>query len=214
MSNEKKTKSLFKIIDTFLFKQVDQFLESQSYQKISEKLSELDSHTQKSLNHLLNFVIILIPCLFVFLFYQGNQTLKEELQIKKDTLSSIHNFRQYKAQVDALSISLNSPVSISSRSDLESKISTRTRNLNIPANKLRIQDFESHMSSDTLMETIVKFNLSEMTMTQFSNFLTIALNEFRMKASVIDLSLNSSTDLIGGMLEFIHLAKVETSEPN
>lgn len=210
-SEANKKRSLFEIIDQFLFQKVDQFLQSQANQKITDAFANLDPKSQKYANHLLTLIILILPLFVVFNFVSHNRELKAEYQIKQEILSNIHQFRGKKSNTDALYVSLGSPIAISSRQDLQSKMNPRMRNFNLSQNQIIIDDFKFDPVSSELGETIVRFNLKELTMTDLSNFFSLMLNEYKMRSTQIEIELNESSELLGGNVEFVHLKRISSA---
>lgn len=210
-SEEANTKnSFFAKIDSFIFKQVDIFLSSQSYSKMTDSFNELDTRTKKYLNHLLTIMAVSLPLFLVIYTYLGNRKLLSELEVKQSVIEKIFEYRQNKVKASGLATSLSSPISIESQQDFMSKIGPRLRNSNIDARKVRIENFSFNAISSTLGETYSKFSLRDMTMTDFTSFLTIMLNDFRVISQSLEINRDSSTELLSGEIEFIHLRRIES----
>lgn len=211
--NQVSKKSLFKSIDQIVFKQVDNFLNSSHHQKLSEQLADLDQNSKKYLNHFLTLLFIALPAFLVFQMSSTNRELREELHTKKETLSTIYQLRETRNQSEALSQSLLSPVAINSQSDLQNRLTNRLRNLNIAADKVRIESFDSYQKTDQITEQEIRIRINQMTLTDLTGFLGVALNEYRLKSRYVELNRDDNSQLIDGTIEFLHLRRA-SSEPS
>ena len=88
MSENKE--SIFKKIDTFLFKQVDVFKASAVYAKIQEPMSLMDDEVRLYVNNSIAILFIIIPLFFIGFFLYLNLNLRAENKVKKE--NHIHLF--------------------------------------------------------------------------------------------------------------------------
>ena len=127
-----KISAIFRPLDEFIFRQVDQLKSSGLYGKISEKMSTLDEGAQKVVNHAVTILAISIPLLLILFFLFQNLEKRNELSVKKEINDSISTFLRNQEEIATQGTLLISAVPLKSESELKGKISAlvSTRGLN------------------------------------------------------------------------------------
>lgn len=213
MEDTKKNRlknSFFSKFDAFIFQKIDIFLQTPTYQKIQDKFSELDSQSQKYSNHLITLILLLLPLYLIFHIYLGNSSLKNELELKQSIITKIHQFRSNQALVNTYHQNYSSPVTLDTRQAFETHFRPRIQRHNIQSQQVKIQSYDFYPISSSYAEAILSLKLKDMTLTEFSNLLSVVLTDYKMQPLEIEITKNDNNQLLSGTLNLTHIQKSQT----
>jgi hypothetical protein len=197
MSENKE--SLFKKIDTFLFKQVDVFKASAVYAKIQEPMSLMDDEVRLYVNNSIAILFVIIPLFFLGFFLYLNLNLRSENKIKKEILSVGQEIIVNRGEVNSTAqmLILNG---IDNEMSLNQKIKSIASTSGIDGNKLQVSQFttDSGFAGTNRISAIITVN-------RFSaNDLTHLLNSLiyreRIKVSGMNLRKNETEAQLDGII--------------
>ena len=196
-------------IDEFVFKQTDVFKTSFFHQKLVSLIGELPAARQKMVGQAITITVICIPLIFVFVLFFGNIGMKSDLEMKKEILALSNEYLNQKAQVSMLSGDLLSPIPISSRTDFQERLKAALDSKKIDNNKIVIEDFKGDSSSKTIKRTEADLAFTGFSINEFSNILTVLIEDFKSKVSIFSVTKNQKTSLLSGRFHLIHYGRME-----
>lgn len=202
-----KSKNIFTKTDEFIFKKIDFFKSDSSFQKINDLLTNFSDEQQKIISQILAFVLIVSPYIFVIIFWWGNHTLKNRLEIKSQILEQITtltNSKENKANISSVYLA---PSSILSIEDLENNIKNLMSRNNIEQNKINIANFTQLSSTSSISKIEALLIFQNFGSLDFSNFLRALVDQEKFKIITIKLIKNKETDLLNGEFTIMHLGK-------
>lgn len=187
------------------------FLQSQSYQKITDLSSELSYNARKYLNHTFAILLLLTPVLIAYSFYSTNKSLKNELETKKNVLSLIHQIRGTRSQNSTYRQGLASSLNVTTRQDLEVQLRQRLSTLQINNNQVQIANFEVDEVSPQSHLTRSQLRLNSLNINQFANLLSLLRNEYRMFIEEMEVTTMKNEELLSGEIDLVFLRRVEVA---
>ncbi|MCO4792345.1 MAG: hypothetical protein KC493_01440 [Bacteriovoracaceae bacterium] len=204
----KKKEHIFKIIDEYLFKQVDLAKSSAFTQKVNEQLSVLSQTQQKYLNQFINIGVFLTPFLIVFFLFMGNSSLKSDIETKQEIFEIINNYSSKKKEVSVVSRNVLSPRPVNSKSDLQRILNSTMNSNNVDSSKVQITFFDQTKPNSDLAQSRAQLKFSRLTMSELTGLYTALLRDLKVKIDKMNVTVGSEDRILNGNLEFAHYSKV------
>lgn len=206
-----KRPPLFKVLDNFLFKQVDRYTTSQAYQKIDDAMAPLSEPAQKVVNHGTTLFIIVLPIIISLAMIYSNQQLAANNEHLNKTLALIEEIKQSKRQIEAMSARIISNGTLNSQAELEGKL----RALNSKGTKVNVISFDS-ITSGGLNQAVSTLKFQELTLQDLRTMIETLQMRERMKINRLTIERENSSKKLQGELEITHFSKVlnENDEAN
>jgi hypothetical protein len=199
-------KNIFIKIDEFIFQKLDLLKNDSGFSKINEFMQTLEEQQQRIFTQAVTFGFILIPFVIVFSIWWSNSKIKQGIQTKNQILEQIAQLNANKSALMTVSNNYIAPFAISTQSDLDNKIRAIMTSNNIDSKKANNRfNLVSTTSSVTKIEAIINFH--DFGTQDFSNFLRNLTENERFKVTKVNLSKNTSTNLLQGELTLLHIGK-------
>lgn len=197
-----KRPPLFKVLDTFLFKQVDRYETSQTHQKVVDAMAPLSEQAQKVLNHATTLVLIVLPVILTLSLMISNYQLSSENDRLNETLELIDEIKAQKSEARAMSSQVISNGTLNNDSDLLARL----RGLNTKGNKVTVISFDKS-EAGSLSKAIAGIKFNDLTMQEFKEMVeTLQIRE-RVKINRISVDRNEKTKKLAGELEISHFSQ-------
>ncbi len=197
-----KRPPLFKVLDTFLFKQVDRYETSQAHQKVADAMAPLSEQGQKIVNHASTIALIILPILLTLGMLISNYQLSSENEKLKETLELVDEIKAQKREVEAISAQIISNGVINK----DSELSARLRGLNTKGNKVQVISFDKS-EAGSLGKSIASIKFNDLTMQEFKEMIETLQVRERVKINRISVDRNDKTKKLAGELEISHFSK-------
>lgn len=202
-----KSKNIFIKVDEFIFQKIDQLKTDGSFQKVNEVLNGLEEDQQKLFAQLLTFTFLVIPFLFVMILWWGNHKAKMNIEIKNQILEQIATLNGNKDALINVSSTYVSPTPIMGQEDLDNKIRNLMSSASIDQSKVHVVNFNQVSSSSTISKIEAVLNFQNFGTTDFSNFMRALVEQEKFKVMQINLTKNSTSNLLQGDVTLMHLGK-------
>ena len=201
-------KKIIKEVDDFIFKQIDNFKESQTKLKIDETLNTLSEQQFKIVSQAGSYLVITLPVLVLLVFYISNSMLKSDISLKNEILNEINYYNSKKREVEATGRKIISPHKVLNKSDLDSRIKRLTQRKSISNRSVNIASFEALEQSGNISKSEASLNLKEFTSKNLSDFILGLLQSEKVKIQEIRLKRDNKKQLISGIIKITHYGKV------
>ncbi len=199
-------KNIFIKVDEFIFQKLDLLKNDSSVSKINEFMLTLEEQQQRLVTQAITFGFIIIPFIAVLSIWWSNSKIKQGIQTKTQILEQISQLNANKSALMTVSNNYIAPYAISSQMDLDNKVRSIMSSNNIDAKKANVRfNLLSTTSSVTKVEAIINFH--DFGTQDFSNFLRNLTENERFKVTKVNLTKNTSTNLLQGELTLLHIGK-------
>ncbi len=205
MSEEKQ--SLFKKIDSAIFRQIDGLRTDPSYNKISDFLNNFSEQESRIIQQVLTFLFLLVPFFFVLILFFSNYQTKKELSLKKQVIEEFDVLNSNRENLMATGPQFLAPSSIQSQSDIESRVRNILSSNAIDQSKISIKNFDVALSTTTFTKTFSTINFNKFGTNDFNLFLKNLVEFEKFKISKIKMSRDMELELLQGEIELLHLGR-------
>ncbi len=203
----KKREHVFKLIDEYLFKQVDLAKSSPVTQKINEQLSVLSQSQQKYLNQAINLLLFLVPFFVILVLFIGNSSLKTEIETKQEIFDIINSYTSKKANVDSLSRNVLSPRPVTTGQDLQAAIGSSMNSSGGDSSKVQVGFFDQLNPSSSIVHSRAQVKFKSLTMSDLTGLLTALQRDLKVSIEKMDISVFGEEKLLRGFIEISHYSK-------
>lgn len=202
--------SVFKKIDSFLFKQIDHLRSDPNLSRLGDTLSSLSEQESKIIQQLFTFGVLLFPFLIAGMLFYGNIQTKKSLALKKQAIEEFDMLSSNRDSLLATGPQFLSASSLSDQSDLENRVRNILSSNNIDQGKVSITNFDIALTSSTFTksQSVIQFN--RFGTMDFSNFLKNLVEIEKFKINRIKMTKDMETELLLGEIGLIHLGRNTT----
>ncbi|MCK6594154.1 MAG: hypothetical protein L6Q33_03055 [Bacteriovoracaceae bacterium] len=202
--------SVFKKIDSFLFKQIDHFRNDPNLSRLSDSLSNLSEQESKIIQQVFTFGVLLFPFMIAGMLYYGNFQTKKAILLKKTAIEEFDLLSSNRENLLATGPQLLSASSLSDQSDLENRVRNILSSNNIDQSKVNVTNFDIALTSSTFTksQSVIQFN--RFGTMDFSNFLKNLVELEKFKINRIKMTKDMETSLLLGEIGLIHLGRNTT----
>lgn len=193
--------SLFKKIDSFVFKQVDLFKASPVFIKIQEPLNLIDDDLRLVVNNIISSILILIPLIFIGVLMFNNYRLKKEITLKKEIISRSSEILINKNEIQSVAGNFFTNSSIDSDAAMNGRIKNLSTSINLDPNKVNVSNFVSEPSFAKSNKVIATINFSKFSTNDLANLLSGLLEREKMRISGVSVRKNPTDMQLEGFLQ-------------
>lgn len=193
--------SLFKKIDSFVFKQVDLFKASQLYIKIQEPLNMIDDDLRLIINNVFSSVLVLIPLIFIGILMFNNYRLKKEINLKKEIISRSTEILVNKNEILNVAGNFFTNSNLDSDSAMNGRIKNLCSSIGLDPNKVNASNFTSEPSFAKSNKVIATINFSKLSTNDLANLLSGLLERERMRISGVNIRKNPNDTQLEGYFQ-------------
>lgn len=203
----KKRENVFKLIDEYLFKQVDLAKSSPVTQKLNEQLSVLSQTQQKYLNQAINLLILFVPFLVVLIIFIGNSNLKSEIETRQEIFDIIQSYTSKKVNVEAMGRNILSPRPVSSAQDLQRNIASSLTRTGGDSSKVQVGFFDQLTPSSSIVHSRAQVKFKSLTMTELTGLFTVLQRDLKVAIEKMEVNVFGEEKLLRGFVEVSHYSK-------
>lgn len=193
--------SLFKKIDTFVFKQVDLFKASPIYAKIQEPLNLIDDDLRLIINNVLSSILVLTPLVFIGILMFNNYRLKKEITLKKDIISRSNEILMNKNEIQNVASNFFTNSTIDSDSAMNGRIKNLSSSISLDPNKVNVSNFTTEPSFAKSNKVIATINFSKLSTNELVNLLSGLLEREKMRISGVTIRKNPNDTQLEGFFQ-------------
>ncbi len=202
-----KTKSVFIKIDEFIFQKLDLLKAEGLFQKAQDLMSNLDEAQQKLAAQLTTFFLLLFPFFVVLGFWLTNHQAKKAIEVKKQIIEQIALFDGNKTTLSNVSGNYLSQNVIQGQDDLDNRIRNIASSSQIDQGKVSVTNFSQTSSSASVSKIEADITFTGFGTSDFSNFMRGMVESEKFKVQKINLTKNSETNLLEGIVSVLHLGQ-------
>lgn len=201
--------SIMKKLDILIFKEINKLENSDNYQKVSELYSSLEDNVQKIVKACIMAVVIILPLIFVFIFKLSNNSLIDELGLKKDLITSANTFIKSKNDIKRKSRFHIGKQFVESSEEIKKNVQGMLNLAGVDSSKVKISniDITSEAALITKVKADVKFD--SMSNDDIFSFLTNLSSKLKIRIDEISIKKNDSTKLLDGVFTMNYFSKAE-----
>lgn len=193
--------SLFKKIDSFVFKQVDLFKASPIYVKIQEPLNLIDDDLRLVINNILSCIVILIPLIFIGILMFNNYRLKKEITLKKEIINQSNEILLNKNEIQNFANNFFTNSTIDSDAAMNGRIKNLCSSIGMDPNKVNVSNFTTEPSFAKSNKVIATVNFSKLSTNDLANLLSGLLEKERMRISGVSIRKNPTDTQLEGYFQ-------------
>lgn len=201
--------SFMKKIDSLIFKEIAKLENSESYQKVSDLYSSFEDNVQKIVKSCIMLAVIVVPLLLVLLFKFSNNSLNDELNLKKDLIISANTLIKSKNEIKRVSRVQIGKQFVESSEEIKKNVLGMLNLAGVDSSKVKISniDITPEASLITKVKADVKFD--GMSNNDIFSFLTNLTSKLKIRIDEISLKKNDSTKLLDGVFTMNYFSKAE-----
>jgi hypothetical protein len=199
---------IFKAVDEFMFKIVDEFSALAPIRKINDELEALPEQQQKIINQVLSFIFILIPTVFVISMFLTNQSLRETNRLRSKVLQLYVQNNIQGSQLGSIGQNLIGPTTLENSNDFQQIVRSIQSSRSINVNSVNISHFENVSVGSDLQQSIVGLSFSELTTQDLTILITDLIQRQRVKIQAIEVEKNQTTRFLQGSIEVISFSRM------
>lgn len=202
-------KSLFKSFDKLIFKQVENYLTTPSFQQLYERFSSMDEDLQKIINQVCSILAVLVPIFIVSFLYFKNVQTRKTLDVKKNIFKLINEFTMKKNNMMTTENKVISSSLIPSQKALLLKIKKIANQKGIPDKNIKIANFTQVQPSASLNQSNSDLLFSNLSAKNLRSFLSHLVNNEKIKIAQIKVEKDKLSKLLKGKIHIIHFGRTK-----
>jgi len=202
-------KKVFELIDNQLFKIADSIEEQSFYQNLTESYNSLDDRQQNITRQILGAVLIIVPIFFFLFLYFNTKSLTSDLKVREKLLYTAHEVKEKMRILNQDQFKIIAPTAITTKNQLEQKISTIASSSNINSSGIKISDFNTSEKKGNIQETTAILNIKDFANDELFSLISSMASNQKFKFKNVDIKQNKKTGLITALLEIVHFGKSE-----
>ena len=201
---------LLKRFDIWLFSQLDEFRKTPGYAKLLESYAGLDDDKQKAAKWLLLTSTCLIPLVLVTLMWWHNSKAEKDLAMRIALVERMQQIIAQNGEIGGLINVVASPMALTNESDLTGRLSGTLSGAGIDLAKVRVNNFTSDNVTNELVRAEADFTFDGLSTDQLVSLFTSLLQQERFRIASVQISRNSSTNLLEGNFHGVHFGSVQS----
>lgn len=199
--------SLFKKIDTFVFKQVELLKSHPQVTPLLAKIEQLPDAQQKIINQVSTLTLGFSPLfIFLILFFQ-NVSLRSELNSNEELLSVINNIAQKGNELSQVTRQLAGPQAYEDEAAFSQKMKGMLGGKSIDPSNVLIQSFESGQSTEEITSFTATLAFKRLSTGQLIDVIEGFMVQDKMKMSNVEIFRNEENSTLSGTLGVQHIGK-------
>ena len=198
----------FKSIDKSIFEQLRFVNKSPIYEEFSDRLESVSDGRGKIIAMFLAGAIIIFPVLITLMFWWGNLSLKNSLQVKKGIAQVIHDYKLK----EAVSIPLKSRETVGA---LPTNKEDFLRIVNLPLGKKKsvtVEKLKYKRISKSLGRSVASIRFNNLTTKTLVNMVENLVSQHKSKISRIRIEKDKVLKTLGGIIEIVIHGNLKTEK--
>ncbi len=206
--------TLFKKSDLFLFNKVDELKKKPDYAKVQEFIGKIDDEFKEVAKIIATAAFLLLPFIFLFIFFLHNMGLHEDIAIRKEFINLANEIIASHKQIGSSSQRIISTSPIEGQGGFNSRISNILSSSGTDIEKIQVSNFLSEDIAGNIIRSEGDFRFTAMTTEELANLFIALVTREKMKVSTISVRKNMKTNLLNGTFRVVHFAKNEGASTN
>ena len=199
-------KPIFRFVDEFVFKQIDNLKNSQPYLEAIRQMNSLNDFQLKIINQITTLVVVAIPLVIVLIIFFINLSFNSQLDVKRDILTEINSYTNAQKQLQALGRNIISGAGLNNKTEFTRQVTNSISTAGGARTNTRILDFDSKPKDGIIKSSgVVKF--SKLSTKVLSNFLTDLVDRNKFRVSNIVVRKNLKDNIVNGQIELQHYGR-------
>jgi len=195
--------SLFKRMDTELFKLIEQFKGQSFYIKLQEQISALDEEVLSFVQYISFAILVFIPMLVLMGFFLHNSGLKDNLKLKQDVYSMASRVLSTEKELKKFSLKNFDPGAPLPNGGLRNKVQSAQNFAGIESAKIKLSQYEADENAfPAFAKTAIRF--TEVSTAQLLSFLENLSLRQKLHITELDVQKSSRSKLLSGTLLGTH----------
>lgn len=207
------TKSpLFKKIDRAAFERIDKFKMSPGYNSLQDFYNGLEEEQQKFFKALVIFMLFFLPALFLGLFWWHNQSLKSQMELRLELISTANQILGQKQGLQNVSDRILSSNPIDGASMMTSRLSNLLSTIGVDLSKIQVSNYEGSKVSGSIMRSEADFKFNNLSTDDLMNIFSAMIQREKFKIESVDIRRNADTNLLQGQFHAVHFGNAQSIE--
>jgi hypothetical protein len=191
-------------IDEFSAKKVDELMQHPEVLKIMDQYLNLDEKYQDLIKNLMAVFIVLVPLIFLLILWSFNSSLKETLDLKKQTLSVAQEIVSKESKVGILKRNYINTTAINTQSEFQQRISSVLGASGIDTTKISLGGFDSIDVAGFIIESRVDLKYNQLSNNELFTLLSKLSLSLKIKVDEISIKKNNTNNLLQGIIRVIY----------
>ena len=195
-----------------IFQKIDEAKSHPNYEKFKDLLGQIDEEYKEPAKIISTLLFFCIPLIIIFIFLGINNSLRSDIQVKKDIIKYAGEILGNNEMVEKTSKGVLATAAITSFSALNSQVGQVASSAGIDLSKIKLNDFQNESISQTVTKAQAQILLTDITTTQLGSFINNLTVRQKMKISAISFKRDNTKKLITGTLTINHFGKNAQTE--
>lgn len=203
---------IFKKIDRAVFQRLDQFRSSPNYNGVQDFYNGLDEEQQKVFKSVVTISIFIVPLIFISILWWQNSSLKNDLQSRIDLVSKASEIIGQRESLQNIVPNILSMAPIDGQSMMTSKVSNILSSTGMDLSKIRIEEFNSDISSGNIVKAEASLKFSNLSTDEMINMLVNLIQREKFRIQNVEIIRNNDNNLLNGQFRIVHLSLAQNIE--
>lgn len=201
-----KNLNFMRSIDELLLSQLEKFKETAQYQKVLDQYNLLEEWEQSIANAVLMAVTILLPLIFILIFYSFFSSVKNDVTIKEQIVTTASSIIAESSQVRSKSNQVFGQ-EIPTENILKNRISSSLSSAGIDSAKVKVSNFDlTENAGINELNAQIQFNgFSSVNIYAFIKSLLVT-GKYKVREVLVEKNIN--TNLLDGKFDLSYYSKV------
>ncbi len=199
-------KPIFRAVDEFVFKQIDNLKNSQPYSDAMRQLNSLPDFQLKLVNQISTLVLVSVPLIIFIVLVIININFNSSLEMKRNILSEINNHSAAQKKLQSLGRNIISGAGLENKGAFSRQIVNSISTAGGSKSAIRILDFES-TPKDGIVKASGVVRFSKLSTQVLSSFLGDLVDRNKFRVSNLLVKKNIKENTVNGQVELHHYGR-------
>lgn len=204
--------SALKILDRFLFQQIDEFKKNPQYQKVVTDLGNLGELEYKYITYISSFFVIFSPMIIVFIMYNSNINYKEEIKTKDLIYTNINSYIQKSNAIKVIGRAFISPSSFENKNQFNSKLEQILTQNDIKSGSFLVKEFNILNGKFNIVHSQAVITFKDMALENLSRVMIDLMQNLKVKVESFTTNIDNKNKLLSGEISVLHYGRSENQE--
>ena len=202
-----KNISIMSKIDKLVLNEITKIENTEGYQKLSDSFSALEENVQRALKIAIMALVIIIPLLFLLLINSSNNSLSEEVNIKKELIESTNSLIKSKNDIKRTARFNLSPEFVETSSEIKQKILGMLNITGVDSTKVKISNIEVTPEASLITKIKADVKFDGMDNNELFNFVKNLSMRLKVRIDEISIKKNETSKLLDGLFTIHYISK-------
>ena len=205
---------ILKQIDIFVFKKIDEFRATPTYNKLLENYTSLEENEQKVAKGIMLGATALLPIFLILTPWLTNRSTKNNLETRTQLVMRMQEIVSQNGAAGNLVATMASPTPIADQGQLNNRMSNIAASTGVDAGKLKVSNFSTETVSPILTKSEADFKFDGLSTAQLMGLFTAMLGRERFRVSSVSIKRNDTSSLLDGTFHAVHFGQTILVEDN